>query len=254
MVIENKTAYKSKTRWTAIDLERAIHLKNQGVKHQDIADALGRSIKSVDLKLHKWAKSMKEASDNAVALANKEPFDLDALVDSLDAQPEIPAEPVPSVRAKPKYYLRHVTFEHKEDAKAMGALWDGMCWFIPDGVTGEAREALAAKYGPVCYGNHSARGKGQWSVFTFADEPKPVEPKAVKPDAEPTRARSDVKAKPKAVTQKKVQPVVESKRTTGTENTAVGSEAFTIRIPKRLVWGVLVSVLVAAAWYVGKTY
>ena len=237
MVIENKTAYKSKTRWTAIDLERAIHLKNQGVKHQDIADALGRSIKSVDLKLHKWAKSMKEASENAVALADDEPFDIAALIDD---KPK---------RAKPKYYLRRVAFEHKEDAKAMGALWDGMCWFIPDGVTGEAREALAAKYGPVCYGNHSARGKGQWSVFTFADEPK-----AVKPDAEPTRARSDVKAKPKAVTQKKVQPVVESKRTTGTHNTAVGSDEFTIRIPKRLVWGVLVSVLVAAAWYVGKTY
>ncbi len=249
MVIENKTAYKSKTRWTAIDLERAIHLKNQGVTHQVIAESLGRSVKSVDLKLHKWAKSMKEASDNAIALANKEPFDLDALVDSLDAQPEIPAEPVPPVRAKPKYYLRHVTFENKEDAKAMGALWDGMCWFIPDGVTGDAREALAAKYGPVCYGNHSARGKGQWDVFTFADEPK-----AVKPDAVPTPARPDVKAKPKAVTQKQVQPDVESKGTTGTHNTAVGSDAFTIRIPKRLVWGVLVSVLVAAAWYVGKTY
>jgi len=237
MVIENKTAYKSKTRWTAIDLERAIHLKNQGVTHQVIAESLGRSVKSVDLKLHKWAKSMKEASDNAVVLANEEPFDIAAL---LEDKPK---------RAKPKYYLRRVAFEHKEDAKAMGALWDGMCWFIPDGVTGEAREALAAKYGPVCYGNHSARGKGQWDVFTFADEPK-----AVKPDAVPTPARSDVKAKPKAVTQKQVQPVVESKRTTGTHNTAVGSDAFTIRIPKRLVWGVLVSVLVIAAWYVGKTY
>ena len=237
MVIENKTAYKSKTRWTAIDLERAIHLKNQGVTHQVIAESLGRSVKSVDLKLHKWAKSMKEASDNAVVLANEEPFDIAAL---LEDKPK---------RAKPKYYLRRVAFEHKEDAKAMGALWDGMCWFIPDGVTGEAREALAAKYGPVCYGNHSARGKGQWDVFTFADEPK-----AVKPDAVPTPARSDVKAKPKAVTQKQVQPVVESKRTTGTHNTAVGSDAFTIRIPKRLVWGVLVSVLVVAAWYVGKTY
>lgn len=253
MVIENKNAYKSKTRWTAIDLERAIHLKNQGVTHQVIAESLGRSVKSVDLKLHKWAKSMKEASDNAVALANKEPFDLDALVDSLDAQPDIPAEPVPSVRAKPKYYLRHVTFEHKEDAKAMGALWDGMCWFIPDGVTGEAREALAAKYGPVCYGNHSARGKGQWSVFTFADEPKVTAAVDTHSDA-PTPARSDVKAKPKAVTQKKVQPVVESKRPNPDVTAAVDTDVFTIRIPKRLVWGVLVSVLVAAAWYVGKTY
>lgn len=241
MVIENKTAYKSKTRWTAIDLERAIHLKNQGVTHQVIAESLGRSVKSVDLKLHKWARSMKEASDNAIALANEEPFDIAAL---LEDKPK---------RAKPKHYLRHVAFENKEDAKAMGALWDGMCWFIPDGVTGDAREALAAKYGPVCYGNHSARGKGQWDVFVFADD-KPVEPKAVKPDAVPTPARPDVEAKPKAVTQKQVQPVVESKGTTGTHNTAVGSDAFTIRIPKRFVWGVLVSVLVAAAWYVGKTY
>ena len=231
MVIENKTAYKSKTRWTAIDLERAIHLKNQGVTHQVIAESLGRSVKSVDLKLHKWARSMKEASDNAIALANEEPFDIAAL---LEDKPK---------RAKPKHYLRHVAFENKEDAKAMGALWDGMCWFIPDGVTGDAREALAAKYGPVCYGNHSARGKGQWDVFVFADD-KPVEP-----DAEPTPARPDVKAKPKPVTQKQVQPVVESKRTEPME-----PDAFTIRIPKRFVWGVLVSVLVTAAWYVGKTY
>lgn len=241
MVIENKTAYKSKTRWTAIDLERAIHLKNQGVRHQDIAEALGRSIKSVDLKLHKWAKSMKEASDNAVVLANEEPFDIAAL---LEDKPK---------RAKPKYYLRRVAFEHKEDAKAMGALWDGMCWFIPDGVTGDAREALAAKYGPVCYGNHSARGKGQWDVFVFADEPKVTAAVDTHSDA-PTRARSDVKAKPKAVTQKMVQPVVESKRPNPDVTAAVDTDAFTIRIPKRLVWGVLVSVLVAAAWYVGKTY
>ena len=241
MVIENKTAYKSKTRWTAIDLERAIHLKNQGVTHQVIAESLGRSVKSVDLKLHKWAKSMKEASDNAVVLANEEPFDIAAL---LEDKPK---------RAKPKYYLRRVAFEHKEDAKAMGALWDGMCWFIPDGVTGDAREALAAKYGPVCYGNHSARGKGQWDVFTFADEPKVTTAVDTHSDA-PTPARSDVKAKPKAVTQKKIQPVVESKRPNPDVTTAVDTDAFTIRIPKRLVWGVLVSVLVIAAWYVGKTY
>jgi len=241
MVIENKTAYKSKTRWTAIDLERAIHLKNQGVTHQVIAESLGRSVKSVDLKLHKWAKSMKEASDNAVVLANEEPFDIAAL---LEDKPK---------RAKPKYYLRRVAFEHKEDAKAMGALWDGMCWFIPDGVTGEAREALAAKYGPVCYGNHSARGKGQWDVFTFADEPKVTTAVDTHSDA-PTPARSDVKAKPKAVTQKTVQPVVESKRPNPDVTAAVDTDAFTIRIPKRLVWGVLVSVLVIAAWYVGKTY
>jgi len=241
MVIENKTAYKSKTRWTAIDLERAIHLKNQGVTHQVIAESLGRSVKSVDLKLHKWAKSMKEASDNAVVLANEEPFDIAAL---LEDKPK---------RAKPKYYLRRVAFEHKEDAKAMGALWDGMCWFIPDGVTGDAREALAAKYGPVCYGNHSARGKGQWDVFTFADEPKVTTAVDTHSDA-PTPARSDVKAKPKAVTHKKVQPVVESKRPNPDVTTAVDTDAFTIRIPKRLVWGVLVSVLVVAAWYVGKTY
>lgn len=241
MVIENKTAYKSKTRWTAIDLERAIHLKNQGVTHQVIAESLGRSVKSVDLKLHKWAKSMKEASDNAVVLANEEPFDIAAL---LEDKPK---------RAKPKYYLRRVAFEHKEDAKAMGALWDGMCWFIPDGVTGDAREALAAKYGPVCYGNHSARGKGQWDVFVFADDPKVTAAVDTHSDA-PTPARSDVKAKPKAVTQKIVQPVVESKRPNPDVTAAVDTDAFTIRIPKRLVWGVLVSVLVAAAWYVGKTY
>jgi len=253
MVIENKTAQKSHTRWSSTELERALHLKNQGVRYPDIANAIGRSPKSVEVKLNKWLKSMRDASEQAVALANKEPFDLDALVDSLDDQPEIFAEPVTPTRAKPKHYLRHVGFEHKEDAKAMGALWDGMCWFIPNHVTGDAREALASKYGPVCYGNHSARGKGQWDVFVFADG---------EPDAEPTPGRVDVKAKPKAVTQKKAQPVVEATGNnniaTGNNNVATGNstdaDVFIIRIPKRFVWGVLVSILVVAAWYVGKTY
>jgi hypothetical protein len=232
MVIENKTAQKSHVPWSSTELERALHLKNLGVSYPDIANALGRSPKAVEVKLNKWAKSMRDAADKT-----EEPLDLDALIDELYEPKQKLNKPK---RAKPKHYLRHVGFENKEGAKAMGALWDGMCWFIPDHVTGDAREALASKYGPVCYGNHSVRGKGQWDVFVFADG---------EPDAEPTPEIVDVKAKPKAVTQKKAQPVVESKRTEPME-----PDVFTIRIPKRFVWGVLVSVLVVAAWYVGKTY
>ena len=233
-------APKSNKSWTSKELEQLISLKNEGFGYKDIADHLGRTEKAVQVKMSKWNKSMAQTSKRATALANKEPFDLDALVDGWD-------EPKNPVRAKPKYYLRHVTFETKEQAKAMGARWDGMCWFIPDTVTGEARKALTTEYGPVFYGNHSRKGKGQWDAFTPAE----LDDTKAKVQSEPDPGRSHVQAKPKAVTQKKAQPVV---KTTGTENTAVGSEAFIIRIPKRLVWGVLVSALVAAAWYVGKTY
>ncbi len=231
-------APKSNKSWTSKELEQLISLKNEGYTYKDIADHLGRTEKAVQVKMSKWNNSMAQTSKRATALANEEPFDIAALVDDKP------------VRAKPKYYLRHVTFETKEQAKAMGARWDGMCWFIPDTVTGDARKALTTEYGPVFYGNHSRKGKGQWDAFTPAE----LDDTKAKVQSEPDPGRPHVQAKPKPVTQKKVQPVVESKRTDPKVTTAVDTSVFTIRIPKRFVWGVLVSALVAAAWYVGKTY
>ena len=242
-MVTTNFAPKSNKSWTSKELEQLISLKNEGFGYKDIADHLGRTEKAVQVKMSKWNNSMAQTSKRATALANKEPFDIAALVDW-------DVEPKNSVRAKPKYYLRHVTFETKEKAKAMGARWDGMCWFIPDTVTGEARKTLTAEYGPVFYGNHSRKGKGQWDAFTPAE----LDDTKAKVQSEPDPGRSHVQAKPKAVTQKKAQPVVESTRTDPKVTTAVDTNVFTIRIPKRLVWGVLVSALVAAAWYVGKSF
>jgi hypothetical protein len=231
-------APKSNKSWTSKELEQLISLKNEGFGYKDIADHLGRTEKAVQVKMSKWNNSMAQTSKRATAVANEEPFDIAALVDgTANGKPE-----------KPKYYLRNAEYAQKEQAKAMGALWDTKCWFIPDDVVGAKRELLISTFGPVMYGNHTARGKHKWASFVPADEPSP----------DPV----DVKVKPKRVTQKKVQPVVKA---TGNNNVAIGNSTvavgnstdahvFTIRIPKRLVWGVLVSALVVAAWYVGKSF
>ena len=233
-------APKSNKSWTSKELEQLISLKNEGFGYKDIADHLGRTEKAVQVKMSKWNNSMAQTSKRATALANEEPFDIAALVDwDVEPKPE-----------KPKYYLRNAEYAQKEQAKAMGALWDTKCWFVPDTLVGAERELLISTFGPVMYGVHTAKGKHKWASFVPAE----LDDTKAKVQSEPDPGRSHVQAKPKRVTQKKVQPVVESKRTTGTKNTAVGSDAFTIRIPKRLVWGVLVSACVAAAWYVGKTY
>jgi len=233
-------APKSNKSWTSKELEQLISLKLEGYTYKDIADHLGRTEKAVQVKMSKWNNSMAQTSKRATALANEEPFDIAALVDwDVEPKPE-----------KPKYYLRNAEYAQKEQAKAMGALWDTKCWFVPDTLVGAERELLISTFGPVMYGVHTAKGKHKWASFVPAE----LDDTKAKVQSEPDPGRSHVQAKPKRVTQKKVQPVVESKRTTGTKNTAVGSDAFTIRIPKRLVWGVLVSALVAAAWYVGKSF
>ena len=233
-------APKSNKSWTSKELEQLISLKLEGYTYKDIADHLGRTEKAVQVKMSKWNNSMAQTSKRATALANEEPFDIAALVDwDVEPKPE-----------KPKYYLRNAEYAQKEQAKAMGALWDTKCWFVPDTLVGAERELLISTFGPVMYGVHTAKGKHKWASFVPAE----LDDTKAKVQSEPDPGRPHVQAKPKRVTQKKVQPVVESKRTTGTKNTAVGSDAFTIRIPKRLVWGVLVSALVAAAWYVGKSF
>jgi hypothetical protein len=233
-------APKSNKSWTSKELEQLISLKNEGFGYKDIADHLGRTEKAVQVKMSKWNKSMAQTSKRATALANEEPFDIAALVDwDVEPKPE-----------KPKYYLRNAEYAQKEQAKAMGALWDTKCWFVPDTLVGAERELLISTFGPVMYGVHTAKGKHKWTSFVPAE----LDDTKAKVQSEPDPGRSHVQAKPKRVTQKKVQPVVESKRTDPKVTTAVDTNVFTIRIPKRLVWGVLVSACVAAAWYVGKTY
>ena len=231
-------APKSNKSWTSKELEQLISLKNEGFTYEDIAEHLGRTKKAVQVKMSKWNSSMAQTPKRATALADEEPFDIAALVDDKP------------VRAEPKYYLRNAEYAQKEQAKAMGALWDTKCWFVPDTLVGTERELLISTFGPVMYGNHTTKGANKWASFIPAE----LDDTKAKVQSEPEPGRPHVQAKPKRVTQKKAQPVVESKRTDPKVTTAVDTNVFTIRIPKRLVWGVLVSALVAAAWYVGKTY
>jgi hypothetical protein len=119
-----------------------------------------------------------------------------------------------------------------------------MCWFVPDNLTGEARGKLISHYGPVHYGNHSKKGKGQWETFTFADRVPNATTKPVQ--AAKTKAKKKL-VKEKAVTQ--------NPRTNPNITTAVNTHNyFVIRIPKVYVWFAITASLMAAAWYVGKTY
>ena len=237
-------APKSNKSWTSKELEQLISLKNEGSTYKDIADHLGRTEKAVQVKLSKWNRSIE--LEQLISLKNEgstyeEPFneEIAALVDKWTAEDDEPK------LDKPKHYLRNAEFAQKEQAKAMGARWDTKCWFVPDTLVGAERDLLILTFGPVMYGNHTTTGAHKWASFIPAE----LEDTKAKVQSEPDPGRSHVQAKPKRATQKKAQPVVESKRTV-----AVDTNVFTIRIPKRLVWGVLVSACVAIAWYVGKTY
>ncbi|MAS59529.1 MAG: hypothetical protein CMQ07_00235, partial [Gammaproteobacteria bacterium] len=160
--------------------------------------------------------------------------------------------PTETIRAKPKYYLRNASYGQKEDVKKLGARWDGMCWFVPDNLTGEARGKLISHYGPVHYGNHSKKGKGQWETFIFAGNVSPNATTNSRGNIAPPVQAAKTKAKTKPVKEK---AVTQKSRTNPNITTAVDTHNyFVIRIPKVYVWVVITASLMAAAWYVGKTY
>ena len=294
--------------FTNKEINEMLTARIKGKRHAEIAASLGRTPKSVRAKVYAMNKiaplptTLEELAENFDVWTQKKSTGrpkkvrdpLHAILDGWDEADEPTKEvtvqafkdpnltdeevaqvfkkpPTETIRAKPKYYLRNASFGQKEDVKKLGARWDGMCWFVPDNLTGEARGKLISRYGPVHYGNHSKKGKGQWETFTFADRvPNAttnsrgnIAPKSPKSVAFPAAAKT--KAKKKLVKPKSQQPAV---KTTGTYNTAIGSnpaaignnavatgnDAFVIRIPKVYVWFVITASLMAASWYVGKTY
>lgn len=239
---------RSNKPWSAKEMQILLDLSAAGVPREDIGLRLGRTSKAVEVKLNKLRGQVKRTKE-AVVIADAEPFDIDALFAEADEEEE-----EVKTNGKPKHYLYNAPFENKEHAKAMGARWDGKCWFVPDTLTGKDREALIDAFGPTKHGYLDNKSKNKWLTFAPADEPSPD--------------RVDVKPKPKRVTQKKASVTVKA---TGNQTTAVGNptvavgsstaaqrdadaHVYIIRVPKVLVAAVLVSVLVAAAWYVGKTY
>ena len=281
--------------FTNKEINEMLTARIKGKRHAEIAASLGRTPKSVKAKAYAMNKiaplptTLEELAENfdvwtkkkSTGRPKKERSAVQSILDGWDEADEPTKEvtvqafkdpnltdeevvqvfkkpPTGTIRAKPKYYLRNASYGQKEDVKKLGARWDGMCWFVPDNLTGEARGKLISHYGPVHYGNHSRKGKGQWETFTFADN---VPPNATTKPVQATKT----KAKKKLVKPKSQQPAV---KTTGTYNTAIGSNPaaignnaaatgnneFVIRIPKVYVWFVITASLMAAAWYVGKTY
>jgi hypothetical protein len=278
--------------FTNKEINELLTARIKGKRHAEIAASLGRTPKSVRAKAYAMNKiaplptTLEELAENFDVWTQKNPKgrpkkplkSLDEILDGWDEADE-PAKkatvqafkdpnltdeevvqvfkkpPTGKIRAKPKYYLRNASYGQKEDVKKLGARWDGMCWFVPDNLTGEARGKLISHYGPVHYGNHSRKGKGQWETFTFADN---VSPNATTNSRGNIAPAAKTKAKTKPVKTKSQQPAV---KTTDTYNTAVGYNSaatahnyFVIRIPKVYVWVVITASLMAAAWYVGKTY
>ena len=237
---------RSNKPWSAKEMQILLDLSAAGVTREDIGLRLGRTSKAVEVKLNKLRQQVRRTNE-ATEIANAEPFDVNALfgdeplgtiVDAAFAEAD---EEEVKTNGKPKHYLYNAPFENKEHAKAMGARWDGKCWFVPDTLTGEDRKALIDAFGPTKYGYLDNKSKNKWLTFVPADEPSP--------------GQLDVKPKPKRVTQKKAPT---AGNTTVSNSTAAQRDAdahvYIIRVPKVLVAAVLVSVLVAAAWYVGKTY
>jgi hypothetical protein len=250
-------AEKSNSRWSSVDVSTLCRLAANGLTSEEIGDELGRSPKAIQQKVSKMRKEVL----GVPRLSYKRKATATATIE------ELFPEPATAIKANPKHYLRHVTYNNKEEAKKLGALWDGMCWFIPNTVQGEARLELEALYGPSAYGNHSRRGKGQWDTFIYA----PIDAKASDvqlddilfgddediPEAKVEEIRKDepvpgntyVKPKPKRVTQK-VAPV--GSRRTVTEPTY--PHHITVRIPKVLVAGVILAAVGVCGWLIGRGF
>ena len=245
---------KSNSRWSSADVSTLCRLAADGVTSEDIGDELGRSPKAIQQKVSKMRKQV----SGIPTMTYKRKAKATATIEELFPEPKT------EIKANPKHYLRHVTYNNKEEAKKLGALWDGMCWFIPNTVQGEARLELEALYGPSAYGNHSRRGKGQWDTFIYAPIDADVElddilfgddediPEAkveeIRKD-EPVPGNTYVKPKPKRVTQK-VAPV--GSRRTVTEPTY--PHHITVRIPKVLVAGAILAAVGVCGWLIGRGF
>lgn len=274
--------------FTNKEINEMLTARIKGKRHAEIAASLGRTPKSVRAKVYAMNKiaplptTLEELAENFDVWTQKKTTgrpkkvrkSLDEILDGWDEADEPTKEvtvqafkdpnltdeevvqvfkkpPTETIRAKPKYYLRNASFGQKEDVKKLGARWDGMCWFVPDNLTGEARGRLISKYGPVHYGNHSKKGKGQWETFTFAGNASPNATTNSRGNIAPPAA-GKTKAKKKLVKEK---VVTQNSRTNPNITTAVNTHNyFVIRIPKVYVWFAITASLMAAAWYVGKTY
>ena len=229
-MFKNTKTAKSNTHWSGKDIQDLLNFSSAGFSHREIGEHLGRTQKAVQVKMSFLRKQVTQAS-SAPKTSEATDADLDFAFFSDDNDDWKDA--IRALDKKPVTYL-NCPFHEKDNAKGLGAKWDYTLklWYVPHG----ADTAPFARW---------------------------IE------DYKPLPGTLDVKPKPKPVTQKKVQPVVEPKvRVDPDVTTAVDKidtfqaraqrdadgHVFIVRIPKVLVAAVLVSACVFAAWYVGKNY
>lgn len=238
--------------FTNKEINELLTARIKGKPHAEIAASLGRTPKSVRAKAYAMNKiaplptTLEELAENFDVWTAKKPTgrpkkplkSLDEILDGWDEadepakkatvqafkDPNLTDEEVVQVFNSSKIIYLDCPFIEKDRAKALGAKWDfsKKMWFI--------------------YDNMDPTPFAEWLPNATT---KPVQ-------------AAKTKAKTKPVKPKSQKPVV---KTTGNKNTAVGYNSaatahnyFVIRIPKIYVWAVITASLMAAAWYVGKTY
>jgi len=251
---------KNKT-WTNKEMETLLALRNEGFEYDDIAKHLGRTRKSCEMKQYSWNKNI-AVKPQKVMLDDSS---LQALIDSWgeDEPVVVAADKKTNFLAPPKHYLRNVKFANKEAAKELGARWDGMCWFIPENLGNARRTKLIDRFGPVVYGNHSARGEAQWSTFVEADPPKPDVKVTSKQTTQKETTKKSVKPtlpRPRTLelSAKSTQRVQGETREQGGSHfdklaqRDADAHVYIVRVPKILVAAVVLATIAVCAWYVGK--
>ena len=254
--------------FTNKEINEMLTARIKGKRHAEIAASLGRTPKSVRAKIYAMNKiaplptTLTELAENFDVWTQKKSTGrpkkvrdpLHAILDGWDEadeptkevtvqafkDPNLTDEEVAQVFNSSKIIYLDCPFIEKDRAKALGAKWDfsKKMWFIYDNMdpTPFAEWLPNSITKPVQTPNATTNSRGNI--------------------APPAAAKT--KAKKKLVKPKSQQPAV---KTTGTYNTAVGYNSaavahnyFVIRIPKVYVWVVITASLMAAAWYVGKTY
>jgi hypothetical protein len=232
--------------FTNKEINEMLTARIKGKRHAEIAASLGRTPKSVRAKAYAMNKiaplptTLEELAENFDVWTQKKPTgrpkkvrrSLDEILDGWDEadeptkevtvqafkDPNITDEEVVQVFNSSKIIYLDCPFIEKDRAKALGAKWDfsKKMWFI--------------------YDNMDPTPFAEWLPNSTT---KPVQATKTKAKTKPV--------KEKAGTQKP--------RTNPNITTAVNTHNyFVIRIPKVYVWVVITASLMAAAWYVGKTY
>jgi hypothetical protein len=215
-----------KKPFTNKEINELLTARIRGKRHAEIAASLGRTPKSIRQKMY--------ALDKKAPL----PTTLAELAENFD------------VWAK-----RKPTGRPKKSLKSLNEILDG--WDEADEPTKEV--TVQAFKDPNLTDEEVAQVFKKPPTGKIWAKPNHRSPNATtnsRGNIAPPAAKTKAKTKP--VKTKSQQPAVKATGNltvaTGNDAIATGNDAFVIRIPKVYVWVVITASLMAAAWYVGKTY